>query len=53
MVSLDQYVGRMQEGQECIYHMAVAEGNMELKWQEIYNYEHTPHPIEYQMYYSV
>jgi len=26
---------------------------LELKWEEIYNYEHTPHPIEYQMYYSV
>jgi glutamine synthetase len=28
------------------------EGYMELKWQEVYAYEHTPHPIEYQMYYS-
>ncbi len=25
---------------------------MELKWEEIYNYEHTPHPVEFQMYYS-
>ncbi len=25
---------------------------MDLKWQEVYAYEHTPHPIEYQMYYS-
>ncbi|MBX7147325.1 MAG: type I glutamate--ammonia ligase [Alphaproteobacteria bacterium] len=23
-----------------------------LKWEECYNYEHTPHPIEFQMYYS-
>jgi glutamine synthetase len=29
------------------------EGYMELKWEEIYNYEHTPHPVEFQMYYSV
>jgi glutamine synthetase len=28
------------------------EGYMALKWEEIYNYEHTPHPVEYQMYYS-
>ena len=28
------------------------EGYMELKWEEIYKYEHTPHPVEYQMYYS-
>jgi glutamine synthetase len=23
-----------------------------LKWEEVYNFEHTPHPIEYAMYYS-
>jgi glutamine synthetase len=23
-----------------------------LKWEEVYAYEHTPHPVEYQMYYS-
>jgi glutamine synthetase len=28
------------------------EGYMALKWDEVYAYEHTPHPIEYQMYYS-
>ena len=28
------------------------EGYMELKWEEIYNFEHTPHPVEFQMYYS-
>jgi glutamine synthetase len=26
---------------------------IELKWEEIYKFEHTPHPIEYEMYYSV
>jgi len=25
---------------------------MDLKWEEIYNFEHTPHPVEFQMYYS-
>ncbi|SDD30009.1 glutamine synthetase [Paracoccus isoporae] len=29
------------------------EGYMALKWEEVYAYEHTPHPVEYQMYYSV
>ncbi len=29
------------------------EAYIELKWEEVYNFEHTPHPIEYQMYYSV
>jgi glutamine synthetase len=28
------------------------EGYMDLKWEEVYNFEHTPHPIEYKMYYS-
>ena len=25
---------------------------MDLKWEEIYNFEHTPHPVEFMMYYS-
>jgi glutamine synthetase len=29
------------------------EAYLELKWEEVYNFEHTPHPIEFQMYYSV
>ncbi|TYB87965.1 type I glutamate--ammonia ligase [Oceaniovalibus sp. ACAM 378] len=28
------------------------EGYMDLKWEEIYAYEQTPHPIEFKMYYS-
>jgi len=28
------------------------EGYLELKWDEVYAYEHTPHPVEYKMYYS-
>ena len=28
------------------------DGYMALKWEEVYAYEHTPHPIEFQMYYS-
>ncbi len=28
------------------------DGYMALKWDEVYAYEHTPHPIEYQLYYS-
>ncbi len=28
------------------------EGYMALKWEEVYEYEHTPHPVEYKMYYS-
>jgi len=28
------------------------EAYMALKWDEVYAFEHTPHPIEYKMYYS-
>jgi len=28
------------------------DGYMALKWEEVYNFEHTPHPVEFQMYYS-
>jgi glutamine synthetase len=28
------------------------DGYIQLKWEEIYNFEHTPHPVEFQMYYS-
>ena len=28
------------------------EGYMALKWEEVYLFEHTPHPVEYKMYYS-
>jgi len=27
-------------------------GYAELKWEEVFAFEHTPHPVEYQMYYS-
>jgi len=28
------------------------EGYMDLKWEEVYTFEHTPHPVEFKMYYS-
>lgn len=28
------------------------DGYMALKWEEVYTYEHTPHPVEFGMYYS-
>ncbi len=28
------------------------DGYMALKWNEVYLFEHTPHPVEYQLYYS-
>jgi glutamine synthetase len=29
------------------------ESYIALKWQEVYRFEHTPHPVEFEMYYSV
>jgi glutamine synthetase len=28
------------------------ESYIELKWKEVYRFEHTPHPVEFEMYYS-
>ena len=28
-------------------------GYLDLKWEEVYRFEHTPHPVEFEMYYSV
>ncbi len=28
------------------------DGYLDLKWEEVYNFEHTPHPVEFLMYYS-
>ena len=28
------------------------ESYMDLKWSEVYRFEHTPHPVEFEMYYS-
>ncbi len=28
------------------------EGYLALKWEEVFAFEHTPHPVEFQMYYS-
>jgi len=29
------------------------ESYIDLKWTEVYKFEHTPHPVEFEMYYSV
>jgi glutamine synthetase len=28
------------------------QGYMDLKWEEVHEYEHCPHPVEYKLYYS-
>jgi glutamine synthetase len=35
-----------------VFTRPMLEAYMAPKWEEVYAFEHTPHPIEYQMYYS-
>jgi glutamine synthetase len=36
-----------------VFSKDLIESYIELKYEEVFNFEHTPHPIEFQMYYSV
>ena len=36
-----------------VFTTDLIEAYTELQWEEVYNLEHTPHPVEFQMYYSV
>ncbi len=35
-----------------VFPQDLIDGYIDLKWEEVYNFEHTPHPVEFQMYYS-
>ncbi|MEL6480319.1 MAG: type I glutamate--ammonia ligase [Pseudomonadota bacterium] len=55
--SLREAIGALEADHEFllkgnVFTQDQLEGYMELKWEEVYNYEHTPHPVEFQMYYS-
>jgi len=55
--SLREALGALQADHEFllqgdVFTKGQIEGYVDLKWEEIYRYEHTPHPVEYQMYYS-
>ena len=36
-----------------VFSKEFIEAYIELKYEEVYKFEHTPHPVEFQMYYSV
>ena len=36
-----------------VFNDDAIDGYLELKWEEVYRFEHTPHPVEFDMYYSV
>lgn len=56
--------GSLREALEClekdhnfllagdVFTKDLIQGYMRLKWDDVYKFEHTPHPVEFQMYYS-
>ncbi|MDR3326315.1 MAG: type I glutamate--ammonia ligase [Rhodospirillaceae bacterium] len=36
-----------------VFSLGLIDSYAKLKWEEVYKFEHMPHPIEYAMYYSV
>ncbi len=55
--SLREAIGALEADHEFllagdVFTKSQLDGYIELKWEEVYAYEHTPHPIEYQLYYS-
>jgi glutamine synthetase len=56
--SLREAIGHLDEDREFlkrgdVFSDDLIDSYIELKWEEVYAFEHTPHPIEFQMYYSV
>ena len=56
--SLREAIGALEADHEFllkgdVFSKDALEGYMELKWEEVYAFEHTPHPVEFAMYYSV
>jgi glutamine synthetase len=49
--SLEADAGFLMKGE--VFTRDFIQSYIELKWEEVYAFEHTPHPIEFQMYYSV
>ena len=48
---LDRNRGFLKKGG--VFTDDMIDSYMELKWAEVYRFEHTPHPVEFEMYYSV
>jgi len=36
-----------------VFSVDQIESYIELKWNDVHRFEHTPHPVEFEMYYSV
>ena len=65
LASIPTVCGSLREALEClsadhefllqgdVFTKDQIDGYLALKWDEVYAFEHTPHPIEYQLYYSI
>ena len=56
--SLREALGALQADHEFllagdVFSIDQIESYIELKWTEVHRFEHTPHPVEFEMYYSV
>ena len=56
--SLREAIGALEADHEFllagdVFSQDQIESYLELKWTEVYRFEHTPHPVEFEMYYSV
>ncbi len=56
--SLREAIGQLEADNEFlrkgdVFTDDLIDSYLELKWEEVYAFEHTPHPIEFKMYYSV
>lgn len=49
--SLDEDRNFLKKGD--VFTDDAIDGYLALKWEEVFAYEHTPHPVEFSMYYSV
>jgi glutamine synthetase len=50
LTELDKDRGFLKKGD--VFTDDLIDGYIDLKWEEVYAFEHQPHPIEYKMYYS-
>jgi glutamine synthetase len=56
--SLREAIGALEADHEFllagdVFAIDQIESYIELKWSEVFRFEHTPHPVEFEMYYSV
>ena len=56
--SLDEALAALQADHEFllagdVFAIDQIESYIDLKWSEVFRFEHTPHPVEFEMYYSL